>query len=128
MKKGDRYSNINELSAFGFIANALDTNKGADGDAGAVFPRSDAEDLSRGARFIPYKVTLARRAGKQVEFVTNCKQSSTCWYWKMPDGARIYHSDQNDFKNIRDNHNGKCPECGNTNINGGTIKPETATS
>ncbi|MDO8469913.1 MAG: hypothetical protein Q7S84_02775 [bacterium] len=115
---------MNEMSAFGFLVNALDDRKGSDGDTGATFPRSDAEDMGRGAHFIPGEVTDARRVGKKVEFVTDCRQSSTCWYWKMPDGTRIYHFNQSDFEEIRDGHSGRCPNCGNTNIGGGTVKPD----
>jgi len=74
----DRYSDMGGLGAFGFLANALDTRKGPDGDTNASFPRSDAEDMSRGARFIPGEVTMARRAGKKVNFMSEC--SPNCWY------------------------------------------------
>ncbi|MCR4278062.1 MAG: hypothetical protein NUV85_03570 [Candidatus Berkelbacteria bacterium] len=50
---------------------------------------SDAEDLSRGARFIPEAVTDARRSGQKVNFVYD--RSACCWYWEMPDGSRLYH-------------------------------------
>jgi hypothetical protein len=127
---------MGEAAAFGFLINALG-NKGGDGDTGSSFPRSDAEDMSRGARFIPGEVTLARRAGKKVNFVTDC--GPNCWYWEMPDSSRIYHFDPmtydqigaaNGFKKVKgkygthfENGAGPCPHCGNVNTNGGTIKP-----
>lgn len=135
----ERYSEMSELAAFGFLANALDS-KGSGGDYGAMFPRSDAEDLSKGARFIPGEVTLARRAGKRVEFVTNCGQN--CWYWKMPDGTRIYHYDPitydqigraNGRKEIKEKYHayfeggpGLCPHCGNPHTSGGEVKPQSS--
>lgn len=132
----DRYSNTNEMAAFGFLANALDSRKGGDGDTGASFPRTDAEDMSKGARFIPDQVTLARRAGKKVNFVTEC--GPNCWHWKMPDGTRIYHFDriayerigaangrkavQGDLVMLFEDGAGPCPHCGNPHTSGGTIK------
>ncbi|MCR4307944.1 MAG: hypothetical protein NUV80_05250 [Candidatus Berkelbacteria bacterium] len=85
----EEYSDVNETAAFGFLVNASDRLKGADGDTGAIFPMSDAEDLSRGARFIPEAVTDARRSGQKVNFVYD--RSACCWYWEMPDGSRLYH-------------------------------------
>ena len=82
----ERYSNMNEMATLGFLINALDNRKGGDGDTGASFPRTDAEDMSKGARFILGGVTLARRASKRVNFVTEC--GPNCWYWEMPDGSR----------------------------------------
>jgi len=134
---GEKYSEMGDLPALGFLVNALDKNKGEDGDSGALFPRSDAEDLSRGARFIPGTVTLARRAGEKVKFVTQC--SPCCWYWEMPDGTRVYHFDPLTYRQIGikngspqvkegareihfENGAGPCPECGNPHTNGGTIK------
>ena len=135
----DRYSDMGGLGAFGFLANALDTRKGLDGDTNASFPRSDAEDMSRGARFIPGEVTMARRAGKKVNFVSEC--SPNCWYWEMPDGSRIYHYDPMTYERIGvangrtkmkgkyegswdfDGGAGPCQRCGNQNTNGGTVKP-----
>jgi len=122
MSPGERYSELSEISAFGFLANALDRNKGKDGDTDASFPRSDAEDMSRGARLIPYEVTLARRGGKKIQFVTNC-QSRCCWYWQMPDGTRIYHFELTTHERILKEHDGTCPDCGNTHISGETVKP-----
>lgn len=117
----ERYSNI-EMSTFGFLVNILDGRRSGDGDTGSSFPRTDAEDISKGARFIPDEVTLARRAGKNVDFVTEC--SPNCWYWKMPDGIRIYHYDPTIYGGTRfEDGAGPCPYCGNVNTNGGTIKP-----
>ena len=87
---GDRYSDMSELASFGLLVNILE-GKSGDGDTGCAFPCSDVEDISRGARFIPGKVTLARRAGKKVNFVTD-SQNPDEWYWQMPDGTRIQHS------------------------------------
>ncbi len=128
---------MNKVSTFGFLINALDKRKGVDGDTKATFPRTDAEDLSRGARFIPGEVTLARRAGKKVNFVTEC--GSNCWYWEMPDGSRIYHYNpftyhqigvangrqevKSDFGSRFEGGAGPCPRCGNQNTNGGTVNP-----
>ena len=133
-----RYSNMNDMATFGFLINALDSRRGGDGDIGASFPRTDAEDMSKGARFIPGEVTLARRAGKKVNFVTEC--GPNCWYWEMPDGSHIYHYDPTTYDQIGtangrkavvdkycDTHfedgPGPCPRCGNANTSGGTIKP-----
>ena len=128
-----KYSQMNELSAFGFLISALG-EKGGDGDTGNPFPRSDAEDLSRGARFIPAEVTVARRKGQKVQFETECDPN--CWYWKMPDGSRIYHFDPmtyediaktNGQKKVKGKHGeryekaGPCPHCGNINTGGGTV-------
>lgn len=131
--KGERYSDMNELAAFGFLVNALDSRESGDGDTGRSFPRSDAEDLSKGVRFIPGEVTMARRAGQKVNFVTEC--GPNCWYWGMPDGTRIYYFDRFTYNQIgaangREMVNGEfkdgpgpCPRCGNVNTSGGTIKP-----
>jgi hypothetical protein len=103
---------------FGTLINAFDGG----GDVGKSFPQSDAEDLGRGARFIPGEVTMARRAGKEISFVTSCQASSCCWYWQMPDGSRIYHFERYQFERLRDEHGSVCPECGNAHICGGTIR------
>ncbi|MGA3150294.1 MAG: hypothetical protein ABSD10_01580 [Candidatus Saccharimonadales bacterium] len=126
----ERYEYMTESAAFGLLENAL-----FDGgeDVGATFPRSDAEDMSRGARFIPSEVTIARRAGQQVQFVTSC--GACCWYWEMPDGSRIYHYDPLTYDEIgRHNHGpgwtresgpaGPCHACGNKHTSGGTIAAE----
>lgn len=118
MTKGSRYSEMGGMGAFGMLANAL----GGGGDKGASFPRSDAEDFSRGVKFVPGEVTVARRAGETVEFHTPCQSSTCCWYWQMPDGTRIYHFERHHFERIRDKHDGVCPDCGNENTAGGIIK------
>ena len=63
-----KYSEMNDMGAFGLIANAM----GGGGDRGQSFPHSDAEDFTRGVRFVPGEVTLARRRGEVVEFVQKC--------------------------------------------------------
>ncbi|MCA9362738.1 hypothetical protein KC851_00220 [Candidatus Kaiserbacteria bacterium] len=117
MSKGSRYSDMGEMSAFAMLASAM----GGRDDAGNPFPQSDANDFSRGVKFVPGEVTVARRAGKTVEFHAPCQSSTCCWYWQMPDGSRIYHFERHHFERIRDEHEGICPECGNANIAGGTI-------
>ena len=74
------------LPAFGLLINAFGRGSG-DLSGANVFPKADADDLSRGATYIPYRVTEARRRGEEVEFVT----AEVHPYWKMPDGKRIYH-------------------------------------
>lgn len=44
-----------------------------------------------------------------------------CWFWEKEDGTKIYHRADAEAKMIRDQHDGVCPECGNTNIGGETI-------
>ena len=117
MARGERYSDMGGLGAFGLLVNAI----GGGGDVGQSFPQSDAEDFSRGAKFIPGEVTLARRKGQVVHFVATCQSSTCCWYWQIPAGPRIYHFEQHNFHRLRDEHDGVCPECGNTNISGGNI-------
>ena len=121
MAKGDRYHDLGGTAGFGLLANAL-FDRG--GDAGASFPRSDAEDMSRGARFIPGDVTLARRRGEGIHFNTSCRTSTCCWYWQMPNGSRIYHFDRGEHEKLMGKHDGKCPECGNANIRGGIVSPQ----
>lgn len=131
-----RYSKVGRVAASAFLINALFDRNSRDGDTGASFPRSDAEDMSKGARFIPGEVTDARRAGQKVEFVTEC--GPNCWYWKMPDGSRRYHFDPeeqhaigvaNGRKEVTGAFGthfadaGPCPRCGNPNTNGGMIAP-----
>lgn len=134
----ERYSSSSDWAAFGLLISAMcDSGKSSDGDTGAGFPRSDAEDLSRGARFIPGEVTLARRAGQKVEFVSSCSQN--CWYWLMPNSSRIYHFDPTTYESIGRRNGrekkerttggfsykggaGPCPDCGNPHTSGGTIK------
>ncbi|MDQ5971597.1 MAG: hypothetical protein QG566_543 [Patescibacteria group bacterium] len=101
---------------------------GGNSDTGNGVPSSDADDFSKGARFIPYEVTDARREGKQVTFVKQCGQC--CWYWQMPDGTKIYHWERFEFENIA-KANGKvasgdvgpCPKCGNVHTKGGMVNP-----
>jgi hypothetical protein len=126
----DKYSEMNDIAAFGFMVNAL----GGGGDRGQSFPRSDAEDLSRGLRFIPGEVTLARRDGQRVPFMQPC-DSPCCWYWQFEDGSRTYYWTQERYKQIA-KHNGAkedaegryvagpCPDCGNIHTNGGHIEAE----
>lgn len=134
----EKYSNTSGMAGLGLIlAGALEGEQGGDGDTGAMFPRTDAEDMSKGARFIPGMVTLARRAGQKVNFVTEC--GPNCWYWEMPDGTRIYHFDVATYEQIgatnrraviKDTYGmrfqggpGPCPHCGNVNTRGGIVKP-----
>ena len=109
----DKYSKMEDLSAFGFLANAL----GGGGDVGQSFPRSDAEDLSRGLRFIPGEVTLARRRGERVDFVQPCN-NSCCWYWQFQDGSRTYYWERGDYERLGTE---KCSLCGNKHVKGGNI-------
>jgi len=124
------------LGAFGSLINAM----GGGGDRGNMFPQSDADDFTDGARFIPGEVTLARREGKTVRFVQEC--SRCCWYWEFEDGSRTYHFDRPTFKRIaRANHGdswspgdesqplaGTCPDCGNEHTNGGHHAATTTAS
>lgn len=125
---GDKYSKLGDpLVAFAFLSNALESRHGGDGDTDASFPRSDAEDLSRGCRFIPGEVTMARRRGERVSFVSDCGQC--CWYWQMSDGSRIYHFERFTYERIKACNGitddkalaGPCPNCGNPRTNGGTV-------
>jgi hypothetical protein len=115
----------------GFLDNAL---FGHGGDRGESFPRSDAEDLSHGLRFIPGEVTLARRAGEHVTFMQPCNHQC-CWYWQFPDQSRTYYFERWDYEQIaRANGNtadaedrliaGPCPDCGNVHTSGGHIKAQ----
>ena len=125
-----RYSDTNKAAAFGLLINAMSGGR----DQGSIFPRSDAEDMSRGARFIPGEVTLARRDGQTVDFVTTC--GLNCWYWLMPNGLRIYHYDSFVYEQIARHNNGDgwtrdsrmpagpCPNCGNPFTRGGTVTSE----
>lgn len=114
MKKDDKYSHLDELAAFGFIANAL----GGGGDTGQTFPQSDAEDFSRGLRFVPGEVTLARRRGEKVAFYQSC-QNCCCWYWQFQDGSRTYYWERTHYENYGTE---KCMLCGNNHVKGGHIK------
>ena len=119
---------MRERADFGSLISAF----GGGGDRGNMFPQSDADDLRKGARFIPGEVTLTRREGKVVKFVKNC--GPCCWYWELPDGTRVYHWDRPTFEAIGRNNNpvgwgthstvaGPCPDCGNEHTNGGTVPP-----
>lgn len=124
----DKYSHFDETTAFGFLVNAL----GGGGDRGQSFPQSDAEDLSRGLRFIPGEVTLARREGKRVPFVQDCHHPC-CWFWQFPNGAKTYYWERGDFEHIARLNGrkfegdfrgeaGACPRCGNPHTGGGHIE------
>ena len=91
MKNGNgyRYSNDDPIASLMFMASALEGGR----DMGQSVPFSDAEDFGRGARFIPSEVTLARRQGLRVAFVTSCRTSKCCWYWEFQDewGAEAFY-------------------------------------
>lgn len=126
----DKYTHLNENVMLGFLSNGLSGG----GDRGQSFPRSDAEDLSRGLRFIPGEVTVARREGQIVSFNQPCHHQC-CWYWKFQDGSRHYYWERYDYSQIaRANGNfpedgnekyvaGPCPDCGNAHTQGGHVKP-----
>lgn len=129
MTMKNKYEDMNEIAAFGFLTNALFDGGG---DRGATFPRSDAEDFSRGLRFIPGEVTIARRAGEQVVFMQPCNHPC-CWYWQFPDGSRTYYWERGDYELIAVRNGNKpdakgnviagpCPDCGNPHTSGGYIK------
>ena len=116
------------IAGFGFLVNALSGG----GDRGQSFPQSDAEDLSRGLRFIPGEVTVARREGEQVTFTQPCV-NECCWYWQFPDGSRTYYWERWNYEGIAANNGNKpdtegrliagpCSSCGNTHTHGGHIK------
>ncbi len=137
--RNNKYSNINELAILGFLANAM----GGGGDKGQSFPQSDAEDLSRGLRFIPGEVTLARRRGERIEFIQKCR-NQCCWYWKFQDGSRTYYWERGNWEMLKGYHASRvaskigtdglmsvaadelsklpCPACGNPHTSGGHIK------
>lgn len=117
------------FAGFGALINALSGG----GDIGNPFPKSDAEDIAKGARFIPGEVTLARRAGTKVSFISEC--GPCCWYWLMPDNTRIYHWDRLTYEQIAcanghrwdgrfNDEAGPCPICGNPNTTGRTVPPD----
>lgn len=122
------------LSGFGRLINAM----GGGGDRGNMFPQSDADDFSNGARFIPGEVTVARRRGEAVSFVRNC--GPCCWYWEFADSSRTYHFEPFTYSQIGHiNHGedwskesgllaGTCPDCGNEHTNGGHIEANTNAS
>ena len=104
------------LASLGFLMNAMESRgrSSGDGDRNCSFPRSDAEDLSRGCRFIPGEVTMERRAGRRVVFHDDCR-NPCCWYWELKDGSRIYHWSPGEATE-------PCSWRGNPNVNGGTVK------
>ncbi len=129
----------NPLATFG----ALLASAGGGVDVGATFPQSDADDLQYGARFIPGEVTMARRRGEKVTFVTEC--GPNCWYWKFKDGTRKYHFDPSTYQEIgiangrpsQENEFGRkefpegagpCPRCGNEHTQGGFFPPSAKTA
>lgn len=133
--KAKKYTVFDEVTAFGFLANAL----GGGGNRGQSFPQSDAEDMSRGLRFIPGEVTLARRRDERVIFTQQCS-NPCCWYWQFPNGSRAYYwergnwermagvngvtLEENEFGSLT-GEAGSCPSCGNPHTNGGYIeKPQ----
>lgn len=106
---------MSDIADFGQMISAF----GGGGDRGNMFPQSDADDFSNGARFIPGEVTLARRAGRVVKFIQTC--GACCWYWKFDDGMRVYHFDPI----TRDRIDGDvCPDCGNEHTGGGTVEAD----
>lgn len=124
---GRNWGSGDGLAGFGALISAM----GGGGDSGNAFPQSDADELASGARFIPGEVTLARRAGKTVNFHQSCG-NACCWYWEMPNGDKIYHFTREAFhqtalsNGVWDGEGdfsgdaGSCPSCGNSNTNGGT--------
>jgi hypothetical protein len=68
---------MDPIAKFGILANMVGGNN--------LFPDADIEDFNRGATWIPDKVTIARRDGQHVEYVT-----SHCPYWVFRDKSRIY--------------------------------------
>lgn len=132
----DKYSKVSDAAMFGFLINALDGGLQGDGDRGQTFPRSDAEDLSRGLRFIPGDVTVARRKGERVVFVDRCTHAC-CWYWQFEDGSRTYYWERSDYESIAECNGrvkdeqgkypdgvGPCPACGNVHTKGGHVMKE----
>lgn len=114
----EKYRQVNELTALGFLINAMDGG----GDREQAFPRSDAEDLSRGLRFIPGEVTIARRRGEQVVFIQSCDYPC-CWYWQFLDGSRTYYWERWDYERLVGDSK-VCPSCGNTHTSGGHIESQ----
>lgn len=129
----DKYSYIDETTMFGFLSNALSGG----GDYGQSFPQSDAEDMSRGLRFIPGEVTVARRKGEQVVFTQPCHHRC-CWYWQFANGSRTYYWERWDYEQIAEANDkvkneegnypegvGPCPDCGNRHTRGGHVPIES---
>jgi hypothetical protein len=128
----DKYSRIDQQTAFGFLVNAMDGG----GDRGQAFPQSDAEDMSRGLKFIPGEVTVARRRGEVVRFVEPCHHPC-CKYWQFQDGSRTYYWERWDYEQIAQANGkskneegiypdgvGHCPDCGNSYTRGGHINKD----
>jgi hypothetical protein len=126
----DKYKIMDEIALFGFFANAL----GGGGDKGQSFPRSDAEDLSRGLRYIPGEVTEARRNGDLVLFEQPCTHPC-CWYWQFQDKSKFYYWQRDDYEQIAITNGkeqdetgqypdvaGPCPDCGNKHTSGGKVQ------
>lgn len=116
------------MSAFGTLANALGDGHG--GDRGQSFPQSDADDFSKGLRFVPGEVTMARRQGQKVIFHQPCV-NQCCWYWQFPDESRTYYWERRNFEQIAVANGkdpeakegaGACPRCGNTHTSGEQIE------
>jgi len=125
-----RKDKLSDLSLFGFMSNAL----GGGGDRGQSFPRSDAEDLSRGLKFVPGEVTVARRKGEVVLFEQPCSHPC-CWYWLFADKSRLHYWERSDYEQTAEANGfekdgeghypdgvGACPECGNAHLTGGRVK------
>lgn len=125
----DKYSNFDEVTVLGFLMNAISGGS----DTGQTFPQSDAEDMSRGLRFIPGEVTVARRRGEIVPFTDKCAHPC-CWYWQFQDGSRTYYWERWDYERIAETNGktkndkgnyidgaGPCPNCGNQHTRGGHI-------
>jgi hypothetical protein len=124
----DKYTHADPHIALAFISNAMEGG----GDKGRTFPYSDAEDLSRGLRFIPGEVTEARRAGQRVAFVDQHCHHACCWYWQFEYGDRIGYYDPADYRLIASQNGnepdeqgrliaGPCPDCGNIHTRGGHV-------
>lgn len=114
------------IDVFGNLVHVFDDNSG--GDYGSSFPKSDADDLSYGLRFIPGEVTMARRRGERVTFIQSCK-NVCCWYWQFKDGSRTYYWERWNFEQIAQENGvnqeqgaGPCPNCGNPHTSGGHIE------
>jgi hypothetical protein len=127
---GDKYSKISDVTAMMFLANAINGS----GDKGQTVPYSDVEDLSRGLKFIPGEVTMARREGQRIPFVQPCSHQC-CWYWQFPDQSKIYYFEQGDYEAMATQNGavpddqdkliaGPCPDCGNPHTQGGHIFKE----
>jgi len=118
----------NLMWAFGTLANALGGGHGS--DRGQSFPQSDADDFSKGLRFVPGEVTMARRQGQKVTFHQPCS-NQCCWYWQFPDESRTYYWERWNFEQIAQANGkdleaakdaGTCPRCGNTHTSGEHIE------